>query len=244
MAMTERQRTISDNYKRVLENIEKARMRRASLYGADAVREVQLLAATKTVPLEDILFLVNEYGLRLCGENRQNEFTEKHEAVQAAGAQMHFIGHLQTNKVKYVVGKAELIHSVDSLRLASEISKRSVGLGRKTDILVEINVGEEEAKTGLFLRDAEQLLDEIYGFEGLNLRGIMAMIPKCDEEEKKRAYFKKSYGFFLDFFEKKLHNIEECILSMGMSDSYETAVEEGATLVRVGSAIFGSRIYQ
>ncbi len=244
MAMTERQRTISDNYKRVLENIEKARMRRAALYGSDAVREVKLLAATKTVPLEDILFLVEECGLRLCGENRQNEFTEKHEAVQLAGSEMHFIGHLQTNKVKYVVGKAELIHSVDSIRLASEISKRSVGLGKKSDVLVEINVGEEEAKTGLFLRDAREVLEEIHALEGLNLRGIMAMIPKCDEDAKKREYFRKSYDFFLDFFEKKLHNIEECILSMGMSDSYETAVEEGATLVRVGSAIFGSRIYQ
>jgi len=242
--MTERQRTISDNYKRVLENIEKAKLRRGALYGADSVREVSLLAATKTVPLEDILFLVNEFGLKLCGENRQNEFTDKHEAVRAAGGEMHFIGHLQTNKVKYIAGNAELIHSVDSLRLASEISKRSLELGQKSDILVEINVGEEEAKTGLFLRDAEALMEEISSFEGLRLRGIMAMIPKCDEEEKKRYYFKKSYAFFLDICEKKLHNIEETILSMGMSDSYETAIEEGATLVRVGSAIFGNRIYQ
>jgi len=242
--MTERQRTISDNYKRVLENIEKARMRRGELYGKDSVQEVRLLAATKTVPLEDILFLVNEFGLSLCGENRQNEFTEKHEAVQAAGAEMHFIGHLQTNKVKHIVGKAELIHSVDSFRLASEISRKSLELGVKTDILVEINAGEEDAKTGLFFRDAQAVLEEIRSLEGINLRGMMAMIPKCDEEAKKRYYFQKSYEFFLDIFEKKLHNIKEYILSMGMSDSYETAVEEGATIVRVGSAIFGSRIYK
>ena len=241
--MTERQRTISDNYKRVLENIEKARQRRAERYGPDSVREVKLLAATKTVPLEDVLFLVNEFGLSLCGENRQNEFTEKHEAVQAAGAEMHFIGHLQTNKVKYIVGKTELIHSVDSLRLAEEISKKSLSLGTKTNILVEVNVGEEEAKTGLFLRDAAALTEEIQALEGLNLCGMMAMIPICDEEAKKRWYFKKSYDFFLDIFGKKLHNIREYTLSMGMSDSYETAIEEGATLVRVGSAIFGKRIY-
>jgi len=235
---------ISDNYKRVLENIEKAKIRRGEKYGADAVRDVGLLAATKTVPLDDILFLVNEFGLTLCGENRQNEFTEKHEAVKAAGAQMHFIGHLQTNKVKHIVGNTELIHSVDSLRLASEISKRSMELGLKTDVLLEVNIGEEESKTGLLPEDIPRIMSEIDGFEGINLRGMMAMIPKCDEEEKKLQYFKKSYTFFIDFFPKKMHNIGESILSMGMSDSYEAAIEEGANLVRVGSAIFGQRTYK
>jgi len=243
--MTERQRMISDNFRRVSENVEKARERRVSLYGADAAqREVRLLAATKTVPLEDILFLVNEFGLSLCGENRQNEFTEKHEAVQAAGAQMHFIGHLQTNKLRHIVGRTELIHSVDSLRLASEISRRSLDLGIRTNILVEVNIGEEEAKTGLLPCDVAPLLDEIRTLAGLNLQGMMAMAPKCDDIGKIREYFRKSYRIFLDFFAKNTHNIEEPILSMGMSDSYETAIEEGATLVRVGSAIFGERIYQ
>lgn len=241
--MTERQQTLSDNYKRVLENIEKAKERRAARYGAEAVREVKLLAATKTVPLEDILFLVHECGLTLCGENRQNEFTEKHEAVRDAGAEMHFIGHLQTNKVKYIVGKTPLIHSVDSVRLASEINRQSLKLGIKTDILVEVNVGEEEAKTGLLPAELGAVIDEIGGFEAINLRGMMAMIPKCDEEAKKLQFFNKSYTFFLDFFAKNVHNIGESILSMGMSDSYESAIEEGATLVRVGSAIFGERIY-
>ncbi len=241
--MTERQRFISDNLERVRENIEKAKLRRAAKYGADAVREVRLLAATKTMPLDDILFLVNECGLSLCGENRQNEFTEKHEAVRAAGAEMHFIGHLQTNKVKYIVGKTELVHSVDSLRLAAELNRQSIALGVKTNILLEVNVGEEEAKTGLMPQSVPSLLDEITNFEGLNLCGMMAMIPKCDEEEKKVQYFNKSYAFFLDFFAKKMHNIRESILSMGMSDSYEAAIEEGATLVRVGTAIFGERCY-
>lgn len=236
--MTERQRTISDNYKRVLENIEKARMRR------NTGEPVRLLAATKMVPVEDVLFLVNEFGLSLCGENRQNEFTEKHEAVQAAGAEMHFIGHLQTNKLKYIVGKTELIHSVDSLRLASEINKRSLELGIKTNILVEVNIGGEAAKTGLLPGEVGSLLDEIDSFEGLELHGMMAMVPKSDEKEEIRKYFRESYRIFLDFFAKKTHNIEEPILSMGMSDSYETAIEEGANLVRVGSAIFGNRIYQ
>lgn len=236
--MTERQRTISDNYKRVLENMENARIRRKT---GDKVR---LLAATKTVPVEDILFLVNEFGLSLCGENRQNEFTEKHETVQAAGAEMHFIGHLQTNKVKYIVGNTELIHSVDSLRLASEINKRSLELGIKTNILVEVNIGEEAAKTGLLPGEVGSLLDEINSFKGLELRGMMAMVPKSDEKEEIRKYFRESYRIFLDFFSKKTHNIKEPILSMGMSDSYETAIEEGANLVRVGSAIFGNRIYQ
>ncbi len=242
--MTLRQQTLSDNYKRVLENIEKAKLRRAAKYGADAVGEVKLLAATKTVPLDDILFLVNECGLTLCGENRQNEFTEKQEAVRAAGAEMHFIGHLQTNKVKHIVGKASLIHSVDSLRLAAELNRQSLALGVTTDILIEVNMGEEESKTGLLPGDLSALIGVIDGFTGLKLCGMMTMIPKCDEEAKKMQYFNKSYSFFIDFFAKKGHNIRESILSMGMSDSYEAAIEEGATLVRVGSAIFGERIYQ
>jgi len=225
--MTERQRIISDNYKRVLENVEKARLRRGT------GEPVRLLAATKTVPLEDILFLINEFGLSLCGENRQNEFTDKHEAVQKAGAEMHFIGHLQTNKLKYIVGKTELIHSVDSLHLASEINKKSLAAGIKTNILVEVNIGGEEAKT-----------NEIDSFEGLELHGMMAMIPKSDKNEEIRKYFRESYRIFLDFFAKKTHNIGVPILSMGMSDSYITAIEEGANLVRVGSAIFGERIYK
>ena len=240
--MTERQRTISDNYKRVLENIENARMRRIADHGS--AEKVRLLAATKTVPAEDILFLVNEFGLSLCGENRQNEFTEKHEAVQAAGAEMHFIGHLQTNKIRHIVGRTELIHSVDSLRLASEINKRSLELGVKTNILVEVNIGEEAAKTGLLPGDVGSLLNEIHSLEGLELHGMMAMAPKCDEKEEIRKYFRESYRIFLDFFAKKTHNIKEPVLSMGMSDSYETAIEEGANLVRVGSAIFGERIYK
>lgn len=240
--MTERQRVISDNYQRVLEKIENARMRREALVGER--RQVRLLAATKTVPTEDILFLVERFGLSLCGENRQNEFTEKHEAVQAAGAEMHFIGHLQTNKVRYVVGKTELIHSVDSFRLASEINKRSLEIGRKTAVLVEVNMGEEAAKTGILPGEAEALANAVGSMEGLELHGMMAMAPKCDEKEKIRKYFRESYRIFLDFFAKKTHNIEEPILSMGMSDSYETAIEEGANLVRVGSAIFGERIYK
>lgn len=236
--MTERQRIISDNYKRVLENVEKARLRRGT------GEPVRLLAATKTVPLEDILFLINEFGLSLCGENRQNEFTDKHEAVQKAGAEMHFIGHLQTNKLKYIVGKTELIHSVDSLHLASEINKKSLAAGIKTNILVEVNIGGEEAKTGLLPEEAEPLLNEIDSFEGLELHGMMAMIPKSDKNEEIRKYFRESYRIFLDFFAKKTHNIGVPILSMGMSDSYITAIEEGANLVRVGSAIFGERIYK
>lgn len=238
--MTERQQTLSDNYERVLWNIEAARARRGT------GEPVRLLAATKTVPLEDILFLVEKYGLSLCGENRQSEFTQKHEAVQKAGAEMHFIGHLQTNKLKYIVGKTELIHSVDSLHLAEEIDRRSRELGKKTNILVEVNAGEEASKTGLNPGEAAVLLAKLSEegrFPGLNLRGMMAMVPKSENSEEIHQYFRESYQIFLDFFAKKSHNIGEPILSMGMSDSYEAAIEEGANLVRVGSAIFGARTY-
>ncbi|MGN1346227.1 MAG: YggS family pyridoxal phosphate-dependent enzyme [Eubacteriales bacterium] len=235
--MTERQSELHDNYMRVLEKIENAKARR----GTNA--PVTLLAASKTVPAEDIAFLVEHDGLRLCGENHAQEFTAKYDAVTAAGARMDFIGHLQTNKVKYVAGRAGLIHSVDSIRLAEEIDRRCSRLGVRQGILVEVNIGMEEAKTGVSPAEFDEFAEQISAFPSLELRGMMTMAPKCTENDEFRKYFRESYRIFLDFFVKKTHNIREPILSMGMSDSFECAIEEGSTMVRVGSAIFGSRTY-
>ncbi len=236
--MTERQRELKDNYFRVLEKVETAKAKRA--HGG----EVTLLAATKTVAIEDVIFLTENFGLKVCGENHAQEFRDKYDAVTASGARMDFIGHLQRNKVKYVVGKAGLIHSLDSVKLASEIDLRCQKLGVLQDVLVEVNIGSEESKTGISTERVGEFLDEISAFSSINVRGMMTMAPKCENNIEFRKYFIESYRIFLDFFEKKTHNIGEAVLSMGMSDSYECAIEEGATVVRVGSAIFGSRIYR
>lgn len=237
MLTEERKTELRDNYLRVLEEIENARQRRG---GGDPVT---LLAATKTVPEEEVLYLIRECGLKICGENRQQEFTAKYSAVTGAGARMDFIGHLQTNKIRFVAGRAGLIHSVDSLRLASELDARCSTLGVDQDILIEINIGEEESKTGVDPVLFDEILSRMAEYRRLNVRGIMTMAPKCEKNEDFRAYFKKSYQIYLDFLRKKQHNIGEGILSMGMSDSYVCAVEEGSNMVRVGSAIFGARTY-
>jgi PLP dependent protein len=231
----ERKNELRENYSRVLERIKEAETRR----GGNT--DVQLLAATKTVPAEEICFLVENCGLRLCGENHAQEFADKYDAVRAAGAEMDFIGHLQTNKVKYIVGKARLIHSLDSIKLAEAINERAEKLGVVQNVLVEINIGEEENKTGINPSDVEGFISQLKAYPAINLCGMMTMAPKCEEIQEFREYFKESYRIFLDFFAKKTHNIGEPILSMGMSDSFECAIEEGANVVRLGSIIFGSR---
>ncbi|MBQ8748022.1 MAG: YggS family pyridoxal phosphate-dependent enzyme [Clostridia bacterium] len=239
----ERQREITENYRRVKDNIARAMDRRRVGSG-----EVRLLAATKTVPPEDILFAVRELGLDLIGENRTAELTEKYPYLNGA-VEQHFIGHLQTNKVNKVVGSVSVIESVDSLRLAAEIDRRSRALGIVTDILVEVNSGREESKGGVMPEDVFLFCEKLEDFSSIRVRGMMTMAPVQTEKEEFRKFFRETYGIFIDFFTKKSHNIIEPvfslppILSMGMSDSYEIAVEEGATEVRVGSAIFGRRVY-
>ena len=234
----ERKKELSENYASVLEMIEAAKKTR----GGD--KPVTLLAATKTVPAEDICYLIENCGLKLCGENHAQEFADKYDAVRAAGAEMDFIGHLQTNKVKYIVGKARLIHSLDSIKLAEEINSRAEKLGVEQKVLVEVNIGEEENKTGVNPGEVGEFLKELETYPAIKVCGMMTMAPKCEEINEFRKYFKESYRIFLDFFAKKTHNIGEPVLSMGMSDSFECAIEEGADIVRLGSIIFGKRKYK
>ncbi len=234
--MTQRETAISENYKRVAENIASAILK------SPTGEKVTLLGATKTVSAEDIVFAAG-LGLNVAGENRVQEFTEKFDAVRPALNEYHFIGHLQTNKVKFVVGKADLIHSVSSLKLAAELDRRAAALGVTQDVLMEINCAAEESKSGFLPADAHGIIEEFEAFSSLNLRGIMTMGPAGAEKDVLRKYFRETYAIFIDNFTKKSHNIRETVLSMGMSDSYQLAIEEGATLVRVGSAIFGSRSY-
>lgn len=235
MENLERFNYIRENYSRVQENISEAMARRR--VGSGPVR---LLAATKTVQPDAILYAVDHLGLSLIGENRTTELVEKYPALEGR-VEQHFIGHLQTNKVKQVVGRVSLIESVDSLRLAQEISRRSEMLGITTDILVEINSGREENKGGVLPEDARAAVRDFDALAGIRVRGLMTMAPVCANIEDSRKYFRETYAIFIDIFEKNKHNIIEPILSMGMSSTYGIAIEEGATEVRVGQAIFGRR---
>jgi len=226
-------------FSRVRENIAAAMSRRRPGVGTG---EVRLLAATKTVQPEEILYAVRNLGLTLIGENRTSELTEKYPQMEGQ-CEQHFIGHLQTNKVKQVVGRVSVIESVDSDRLAAEIDRHSARLGIVTDILVEVNSGREENKGGILPEDVLGAAERFAQYEHIRVRGMMTMAPVCAQKEEYRKYFRETYQIFIDFLEKNKHNIIEPVLSMGMSDSYEIAVEEGATEVRVGSALFGRRIY-
>ena len=236
MITDSRKNEIRENYLRVTENINEAIIRR----GGDA--PVRLLAATKTVPAEEILFAADELGLRFAGENRTSELLEKYDALKDK-LTLHLIGTLQTRKVKDAVGRVSLIESVDSLKLASEINKRSEAQGIVSDILCEVNIGREESKGGLMPEVISEFLDSLEEFRNIRPCGIMTMAPICASEDEYRKFFSETYQIFIDIYIKKSHNIIEPVLSMGMSDSYVPAILEGATQVRVGSSIFGRRVY-
>lgn len=222
------------NYAEVTERIARA----AREAGRDPA-EITLLAATKTVPVEVINHAVAA-GVPLIGENRVQELCAKWDALDKS-VPVHHIGRLQTNKVKMVVGKVAMIESVDSLRLAEEIDRRSQALGIATDVLIEINVGGEEAKSGVLPENAEELLCAIAPLKGVRVRGLMAIPPICGSESEISRYFAKMYKLFIDFSAKNIDNITMEQLSMGMSGDYEAAVRSGATIVRLGTALFGAR---
>lgn len=202
---------------------------------------VTLLAATKTVPPEKINFAVRHCGLRCIGENRVQELLSKYDALDKENLDIHFIGSLQTNKVKYVIDKVSLIHSLDSVPLAREIDRQAKKRGIKMDVLVEINIGREENKGGILPEQIYPFLDEISTFDAICVKGIMTIAPHCEEKAAYLKFFEETYKIFIDISKKKPHNIDVSILSMGMSDSYVPALVCGSNLVRIGSAIFGHR---
>ena len=161
-----------------------------------------------------------------------------------SGAHKHFIGHLQTNKVKDIINRVEMIESVDSLKLAAEISKQALKSGKTMDILIEINIGDEESKWGFTPENALDSIKEIVKLPNINVKGLMAIPPVCENMEENRKYFKQMYKLFIDISGEKIDNSSMEYLSMGMSDDFEIAIEEGANIIRLGTALFGKRIYK
>lgn len=201
--------------------------------------EVTLIAVSKTKPLSMLAEAYNE-GIRDFGENKVQEITQKWDDLPS-DARFHMIGHLQTNKVKYIADRIYMIHSVDSVKLAEEISKQAVKVGRRIPILIEINIGNEDTKFGIAYDECLDFIYSIKDLPGIEVKGLMAIAPYTDVPDNNRAYFKRMRQLFVDITMKNIDNINMSVLSMGMSGDYEVAIEEGATYVRVGTGIFGSR---
>ena len=202
--------------------------------------DITLLAATKTQSAQTINRAIAA-GITHIGENRVQELVDKFEQYDKAHCKVHFIGHLQQNKVKYLVDKVDMIQSVDSERLAAEINKQCIKKNRVMDVLVEVNIGREGAKSGVLLEDLEPLLEKISSFERICVRGLMTIPPICENTEQNKHYFSVLNKEFLDIRAKKLDNVNMDFLSMGMSGDYYSAICCGANLVRVGTALFGAR---
>ena len=219
---------ITENYKEV-----EAKVRAAAVRAGRAPEEVTLIAVSKTKPLEDIEQLI-AIGVREFGENKPQELKSKYEAVSTP-VHFHQIGHLQTNKVKYIIDKAVLIHSVDSMHLAEQIQKEAEKRGITAEVLIEVNAAEEETKFGITIAEAPQLVREISQLPNVKIRGL--------DPEENRPVFRAMKQLLLDIKSQRIDNVDMSVLSMGMTTDYEVAIEEGATMVRVGTAIFGARDY-
>lgn len=233
-------RSLSDveyNYKLINERIAEA----AQKVGKSR-EDITFLAATKTVEPEVINHAIS-LGLDHIGENKVQELLSKYDSYNLENCSLQFIGHLQTNKVRQIVDKVDLIQSVDSVKLANEIAKQSLKLNKTTDILVEVNIGREVNKSGVYPENLEELLCEISKIEGISVKGLMTIPPICDNKHKISKYFNNMHNIFIDISQKKLDNISMTILSMGMSADYYEAILEGANMVRIGSSLFGARDY-
>ncbi len=222
---------IEDNVRRILAGISDA-----AVHAGRKPEEITLCAVTKTVDAQKAQEVLN-CGVHVLGENRVQSLTDKYNVLGSA-AEWHLIGHLQTNKVKYVMDKVSLIHSVDSLHLAEEIQRRSAALGKITNILIEVNVSGEASKYGIAPSETEVLLEKLAPFSALCVRGLMTIAPIPEKEGANRQYFAQLRELFERVSTKKYDNCKMDVLSMGMSRDYLDAVKEGATIVRVGTALF------
>lgn len=223
-----------------LANVEEKIVNACERAGRDR-KDVTLIAVSKTKPVE-VLQEAYDLGVRIFGENKVQELVDKYKALPK-DIHWHMIGHLQTNKVKYLIGKVDMIHSVDSFKLAQTIEKESAKKNCVTKILVEVNVAEEESKFGMRLEEVIPFLEKLSTFEHIQVCGLMTIAPFVDNSEENREIFKNLHKLSVDIMEKNIDNRNVNVLSMGMTNDYEVAIEEGATMVRVGTGIFGVRNY-
>ena len=228
---------IAENVTRIKEEMAQAAIRA----GRDP-KEILLCAATKMNDAEAVREAIRA-GVDCCGENRVQELTSKQSQDAYVGAPVHFIGHLQTNKVKQVVGKVDLIHSIDSMRLLEAVNKEAARQGIRQDILLEVNIGNEDSKSGFSAEQIPAVLSQIGDFPAIRVRGLMAIPPICQNSTDNHKFFQEMYHLYVDITAKKYDNICVDILSMGMSDDFADAIACGSTMIRVGTAIFGARVY-
>lgn len=217
------------------------KIRKACERAGRSREEVTLIAVSKTKPTELLLEAYNA-GCRDFGENKVQELKDKIEQLPD-DIRWHMIGHLQTNKIKYILGKTSLIHSVDSYHLAEEISRQAVKEQLCVDILIEVNIAEEESKFGVRDRETLELVRKIAALPGIRIKGLMTIAPYVEDPEENRDYFQRIRQLSVDIAAQNIDNVDMDILSMGMTGDYTVAIEEGATMVRVGTGIFGERNY-
>lgn len=209
----------------------------AASCGRDA-SEISIVAAVKYADVDEVNYLHTVCGITDIGENRVQQLLDRYDALDKEGLKIHFIGTLQTNKVKYIVDKVDMIHSLDSEKLAAEINSRCEKIGKQMDVLCEINSGREENKSGIMPEDAEAFCLSLQKYGNLRMRGFMTMAPVCEKKEDYCKFFSETVKLVLDIWQKKLHNIERPIISMGMSGSFEEAIACGSTAVRIGRGFF------
>ena len=228
----------------IAENIAviREKMNQAAIAAGRDPKSIQLCAATKMNDADTVRQAIAG-GVDLCGENKVQELTQKLSENAYEGAPVHFIGHLQTNKVKFVVGNVDLIQSVDSLRLLAAIDKEAAKQGIRQDVLLEVNVGGEESKSGFTTQEIRELMEHFEDFPNVFLRGLMAIPPICEIPGGNDKFFIEMYHLCVDIKAKKSDNVCVDTLSMGMSDDFADAIRCGSTMIRVGTAIFGQRNY-
>lgn len=203
--------------------------------------DIKLIAVTKTIS-EDNINTAIQCGIDCIGENKVQEIRSKYDKIKS-DVEVHMIGHLQTNKVKYIIDKVSLIHSLDSIRLAKEINKRAKKSNKVMNVLVQVNVAEDDNKFGIHVKDLHNFLINLSELENIKVKGLMTIVPHVNNTEEVRPYFREMKNIFDDIADKKIYNIDMKYLSMGMTNDYLVAIEEGANMVRIGTGIFGKRNY-
>ncbi len=229
---------IEYNYRTIEENIS-----RCAMSVGKKREDIIFLSATKTVDVAYINYAIS-LGLSYIGENKVQELLSKYDNYNLEHCSLQFIGHMQSNKIRQIVDKVDMVQSIDSVKLMQELSRQSKKQGKTTDILLEVNIGKEESKSGIFPERLEELCYEASQIENIRVRGLMTIPPICEDSQKISAYFSAMYNLFVDMKGKNMDNIDMTYLSMGMSSDYEEAIKCGANMVRIGSSLFGARVYR